>query len=736
MICVILAAMLAQNETDTIARREAYLETFNAIVEPSPEWSAWQERTGELPPDWETMPTLAGLPSPLSRWEGGAWVDIDDPADWPAHRAALLEQFSYWVMGSWPEAPARISHRLLEESVEPNGTRREYELRFGPDDRAKLWVQLLIPHGDGPFPVFLTQHNHRAWARIAMGRGYMGVVYAGSDSRDDTASFVEAYPGYDWSKLTRRAWAASRCIDFLESDVPNANTDQIAMTGHSRNGKMSLFASAMDERIGVVISSSSGTGGPLPSRIHSEQHFAEGIENITRRFEDWFHPRWRFFTGQEHHMPFDLHQLTALTAPRACLLAIGVNDGVEGTWAMEQAYHSLKPAWELLDAEERLRIYYRAGGHENSPFVIERYIDWCDTQFGRGDYPFPERFLHPYDWDAWANTQPPIDVNAFPERWWYDGNNPDADALREGVLWAMGEAAPGVRSNNDDYGLETTHEEVLLRRSGAPRGLEKDNLGFSNYVDANVYMPEGFKEDGERHPAVLWLHPQSNAMGFVPSYRRGRVFHENAARAGYVTFCYDQIGHGGRVLDTESFYTRYPGASLLGVMVRDARAALDAMAELPYVDPERIYVVGYGLGSFVAAHLAALDERPAGYALVSPPPPFRLDTDVARTGGIERWAQWHMLAPRLGVFVGNERRVPYDVNDLVAQMAPRPVLLVAGQYDRESPVEYAEELAVSARDLAGTESAWLTLDVTEDYAHFDDGVQQQVLNWLERSVTP
>ena len=131
-------------------------------------------------------------------------------------------------------------------------TRREVELRFGPNGAAKLWVQLLIPPGDGPFPVFITQHNHRAWARIALRRGYIGVVYAGSDSRDDTATFVDAFPEHDWSKLTRRAWAAGRCIDYLEHALPQARIDQIAITGHSRNGKMSLDEAYARVRSGEV----------------------------------------------------------------------------------------------------------------------------------------------------------------------------------------------------------------------------------------------------------------------------------------------------------------------------------------------------------------------------------------------------------------------------------------------------------------------------------------------------
>lgn len=131
---------------------------------------------------------------------------------------------------------------------------------------------------------------------IAASRGYIGCVYAGADSRDDTDAFIPLYPQHDWGKLARRAWAASRCIDYLVT-LPLVDPAKIALTGHSRNGKLSLIAAALDERITATISSSAGAGGPCPWRHFSEAQFGEGIELMTRAFPDWFHPRLRFSRG-------------------------------------------------------------------------------------------------------------------------------------------------------------------------------------------------------------------------------------------------------------------------------------------------------------------------------------------------------------------------------------------------------------------------------------------------------
>jgi dipeptidyl aminopeptidase/acylaminoacyl peptidase len=83
--------------------------------------------------------------------------------------------------------------------------------------------------------------------------------------------------------MARRAWGASRVLDYLETlDV--IDQDKVALTGHSRNGKLSVIAGALDPRFDAIISSSSGAGGVNTFRSFSEAEFGEGAEIITRRF--------------------------------------------------------------------------------------------------------------------------------------------------------------------------------------------------------------------------------------------------------------------------------------------------------------------------------------------------------------------------------------------------------------------------------------------------------------------
>ncbi|MCP4639693.1 MAG: alpha/beta fold hydrolase, partial [bacterium] len=673
---------------------------------------------------------------------GADGTGIASPDAWVAERIRLLGLLQHWILGTTPPTPDNLAVEVLEERNEPGALVREVQLSFGPDRKARLWVQVMIPKGEGPFPVFMTQHNHRAWAQIALRRGYVACVYAGSDSRDDTDTFLEAYPEHDWSRLTRRAWAAGRCIDYLEQ-VAQADTSRVAITGHSRNGKLSLIASALDPRFGAVISSSSGAGGSLATRYYSEQHFGEGVELITRRFPDWFHPRWRFFTGREDKLPVDLNTLVALSAPRACLLSIALNDAVEDTWAMQQTYLSVKPVYGLHSAEDRVRILWRPMAHETWPTVVERFVDWCDLQF-RGATPvdFPERFIHPWDWDAWCAAQgEQVNADDCPKVAWGERPERSRAELAAAVRTMLGTPPPTAANDGGmtaSYGREPGHIERLLNRDSIGSGIEKVDLVFGDYINGDVYLPKDLIGSGDKAPAILWLHPACASRGYVPAYGKGEACYKTFAKAGYAVLCYDQIGYGRRIEEVEGFYKRYPDWSLLGHMVRDAQAALTSLETLPYVDKSRVYVVGYGLGAMVGLHLCALDDRPDGLVSICGPQPFRLDPPDGDTGGIARWAQVSMLAPRFGHFVGKEDRLPYDLDELLGGFAPKPLCVVSPQLDREARLDDVTEAVDLAREAYKRTRAKknLTQLAPEAYNNLDGAMVKRVVEWVDEVSKP
>lgn len=701
------------------------------MLPPSEPWEAWLAETGELPPDFDAMRSEPYLPDPL---EG-----VQNAEQWPARRDTLQALFHQWVLGRVPPPPSNGRAEVLDERHEAGATIRAVQLVFGPNPQARLRLELLVPPGAGPFPVFLTQHTHRAWALIALRRGYLGCVYWGADGQDDTDSFLPAYPDCDWSRLTRRAWAASRCVDYLAT-VPQADSQRIALTGHSRNGKAALIASALDPRIALVVSSSSGAGGTLPARFFSEQHFGEGIELLTRAFPDWFHPRLRFFVGRENKLPVDMHELVALSAPRPCLLSIALNDNVESSWAMQQTYRSVQRVYRLLGSEKNLRILWRDGGHETGPTLIERYVDWCDMCFGRGTFPFEERLIHPVDWEAWRaqSGTTPADLprpeqSDVPVRTRADAQRRH-ERIQTVVHQMLGEAPPMASSRNGSYGTEAAHVAQLLRRSDPGPGVEKTQIVFGEYINADVYMPAELRASGRKAPVVVWLHPFSFSHGYAAGYKRGEPLHRVLAQQGFVVFCFDQIGCGRRIEEVEGFYQRHPRWSLLGKMVRDAQAALDALAVLPFVEPAQLWTLGYGLGGMVGLHLGVVDDRLAGLASVCGPVPFQLDAKSWDASSVQRWSHLHLLLPQLGFITNHETPLPYDIQDLLACLAPRPTLVVSPQWDWEAPVENVTQAVEAARPLYALHEAGDRLEQLSppDYNRFGPETQALVIAWLKQ----
>ena len=136
-------------------------------------------------------------------------------------------------------------------------------------------------------------------------------------------------------------------------------------------------------------------------------------------------------------------------------------------------------------------------------------------------------------------------------------------------------------------------------------------LGYGDDLKADFYFPvdaDGSPQ-GSHWPVVVWMHPYSYTTGYS---RDTQPFFVSLTQRGFAVLAFDQIAFGTRVRDARYFYQRYPKWSLLGKMVTDTRAAVDAVAALEAVDSSRIYLVGYALGAKVGLITAALDDRVNG----------------------------------------------------------------------------------------------------------------------------
>ncbi|WP_420138307.1 alpha/beta hydrolase [Sphingomonas sp.] len=115
-------------------------------------------------------------------------------------------------------------------------------------------------------------------------------------------------------------------------------------------------------------------------------------------------------------------------------------------------------------------------------------------------------------------------------------------------------------------------------------------------IVGHLRLPPGFEEDG-RYPAIVVVGPGSSVKK-----QAGAVYSEKLAERGYVTIVFDpsyQGESGGTPRDTENSAVR----------VEDIRCAVDYLVTLPFIDEERIGLLGICAGGGYAINAALIERR-------------------------------------------------------------------------------------------------------------------------------
>ena len=727
-------------------------------------------------------PLVPFLPSLLTFQNGSI---VTSSSDWKLRKSEVVDQLSSYITGKLPREGPTIKSCVLVNSTVVNHDRNDhdhastsatsnfYYLTFdtrngGVTSNVSYYIELLIPNNNGAHcPLFLTQWNHRSWGVLGLSRGYCSLIYPGSDVRDVAPRFQDAYPNATMMLIIARAYVASKTLDiFFNKDstfafhLPNINQSQICITGHSRNGKQSLLAAAIDERFAAVVGSS--PGAPIASPYHLSSHNFYGEGPDAGQAGHWWLKSIEQYAAHPEQFPVDGNGVLAAIAPRRAAIANGWTDH-EGdiNFADECNVRSAMEVYKLFGtkAEENLRVIHRPGDHHGFDDV-STYFDWFDYGFGRLSYDFP------LSWSS--QTQEKVGTNPFPLTYltpagfdwktWYSAFGsttlappPPSSPVKDRVRWLI-----QLENDNTVYSKGATYAEDSkdgqFRFPSVMMGEDYENwkekysisrqpLSFGNYVTGNLFWSTKSLEKDVPCPVVVWLHPYSYATGYYSSYiKNGNVVVE-LTQAGYCVLAYDQVGMATRVNEGgTNFYARSgKTSSLFGQMVSDAISAVDVLMCMtaegrkdrtlcgtgsdytgPYIvfpapgtptlDGKQITLAGYSLGGNVALHVAALDSRVTSVASFSGFTPFRTDFNHNKsTGGIQRLYSFHALIPRLGLFAndgnhfGTYEDIPYDYRELlVSLVAPRPVLILTAKEDRDATYEDVKNCVDQAKEQGWT----------------------------------
>lgn len=189
----------------------------------------------------------------------------------------------------------------------------------------------------------------------------------------------------EWGAIGAWSWGLSRIVDYLETDQL-IDSKHLAIIGHSRLGKTSLWGGVQDTRFGIVISNDSGEGGAALMR----RDFGETTAIITKSFPHWFTPKYASYANNAAACPIDMHMLIALAAPRPIYIASAVED----TWA--------DPKGEFLSGKNANPVYALFGKQgtvvTEQPAIDTPVGDFIGYHIRTGKHDVTD-----YDWTQYMN---------------------------------------------------------------------------------------------------------------------------------------------------------------------------------------------------------------------------------------------------------------------------------------------------------------------------------------------
>jgi len=654
---------------------------------PGHSWDEWKKVTAWTKPDIkneqvgrkEWVPPLATGPDLAGR--------IDEIRGWESRRAELADTIQK-ILGEPTDlrVPKPEVQTLGEEQLADH-TRRHIRIRSEPDDQIPAW--LLVPKDIRPGerrPAMICLHQtvaqgkdepagikgdpELAFAVQLVRRGFVCIapdaIGFGERIPPGTAPYHDSIAFYRrhrrWSFMGKMIWDVSRVVDALET-LDFVDPLLIGSIGHSHGAYGTLFAAAFEPRLAAAIASCGFTtfrSDPTPGRW---SHLTALIPQLGTYLPD--------VAG----IPFDWQDVVALAAPRPVFAWYATQDSIFPHTANLDAL--------LKDVRDVYGLYGAAGD-----------LAWKALD-GPHKFPAEGRELA-YKWLE-ARLFPVGDIHGVPSS--RAGWEKQRENVRKVIRRTIG--APAEPAPPPEVKVLATESQGKYERRLIEYSVAKDER-----VRAYWCVPKGLARP---LPAVLVLHQTAaegkrEAAGLAGD--ASLAFAADLAARGYVTLAPDSITAGERIdkygaFDTRGHYLAHPELSAMGKMLSDAERAMDVVAGLEGVDPNRIAAIGHSLGAEEALMLAAFDERvkaavaSCGYAT------FRAEKDRLR------WARdhWFSYMPKLRPVFQSGRLPHWDWDDVMRLVAPRALFQHTTRDDQifaESESAYeAGEAARAAWKLYG-----------------------------------
>jgi dienelactone hydrolase len=243
---------------------------------------------------------------------------------------------------------------------------------------------------------------------------------------------------------------------------------------------------------------------------------------------------------------------------------------------------------------------------------------------------------------------------------------------------------------------------------------------------ACLLVPRGLRR---RAPAVLCAHQATPLGKSEPAGIAGSpdMFYAlELAERGYVTLTLDYPNTGDYRVDVEAL--GYASTTMKNIW--NGIRAVDLLESLPEVDPRRIGALGHSMGGLNVLFSAVFDPR---LRVVVTNCGFTALSRYA-DGDLRKWSLPQYM-PRIGERYGNDAaRVPFDFPEVLAVLAPRPVLVLAAEKDGIFDVRGVRESVAGAAGEYRLTGAKHRLEAVyyAGYHHFPRPARLIAYGWLDR----
>jgi cephalosporin-C deacetylase-like acetyl esterase len=622
------------------------------------------------------------------------------PADIEERNRFVREKFREMIHGY----PERTPLQPVTVATHQRDGYRVENVMF--QSRPDFWVtgNLYLPPGNGPQPGVISPCGHYPLSRMEpeyqsvyidlVKAGFVVLAYdpigqgerrrywdpkTGRTEIATASTYEHSMPGQALllmgEDLTHyRVWDGMRAIDYLEGR-PEVDRQRIACAGHSGGGTLTLFISALDERVKCAVVNEGGTAHRWPIQAGPDARL--GPADVEQNF--FPAAKWGI----------DLCDLHVAIAPRPLLALIE-----EYSPRFNAASEHIRARYVQLGVAEKFGTDEAADPHSWTPKLRIAATRWLSRWLL--DRPGPE-------------SEPEFPLEK-PETLYctsngslrYSGKGEDVfDVIRrkgaqlpprrELSPKQVAEAARGLLRFHPAQGAL----EPRLRARTQRKGYAIEKIDFLSepgiYIPSWVFIPEG---EARPRPARLVFNEagiQADGMEFG--------LYERLARAGTMVIACDVRGIGetkpphsssnnrageyAHLFDVETaitYMTWYLDESLFGMRVQDVCRSVDFALSRADVDPARFRVAGKGAGALWVLFAALLDPRLA---------------DIVCERGLVSYASLTRVdrySHGAGIFVRDILQ-HFDLPQVAASLSDRKVTLVSPVGPGKGPVPLGQARA-------------------------------------------